>query len=302
MRWLPPALAAVLLALPAEAGDKAPARPVLKVGAVASSPKTVDVFRGIRHYFAKHGMPIDYVLYSGYDGLVEALHKGHVDLAWNTPLAHARFHLLAGDSQAVVLRDVDCDYRVKLIVRRDADVASLADLAGKTMVFGSCDSSDTTVLPVHFLTREGVNFDRVKILSLHKEVDARGTPCNSQQHVWQALLKGRGQAGIIGEGLWKSLQANNPKEAALFKELWTSPPATHCVFSARKDFDRATADKFSRLMVAMDGKDELTAEILKLERCSKWVPGGPEAQEGFRELLKALKEQPTLPPRFRGEK
>src|SRR5947209_19774684 len=87
------------------AGEK-----TLKIGAVAYSPKSVDVFRGMRYYFDKHGMPIEFALFSTYDGLNEALAQGQVDVAWNSPLGHARFHLMAGGSQAVVMRDVDRDY------------------------------------------------------------------------------------------------------------------------------------------------------------------------------------------------
>jgi phosphonate transport system substrate-binding protein len=293
--------AAMFVAAPGIAEEKSADKP-LKIGAVAYAPKSVDVFRGLRYYFSKNGMPIEFVLYSTYDDLNEALAKGQVALAWNSPLGHARFHLANGDSQAVVMRDVDRDYRVKLIVRKDANVAALNDLADKTMVFGSCDSADCTVLPVYFLEKEGVNFSKVKILSLHKEVDEKGIPCHSAQHVWQALLKDRGQAGIIGAEMWKQLQADKPEQAALFKEIWTSPAFSHCVFTARKDFDPSIAAKFSKLMLAMDGKDPTTAEILKLEHCSKWVRAGTEAQEGYGHLLKALKDQPTLPASFQGQK
>jgi ABC-type phosphate/phosphonate transport system substrate-binding protein len=151
--------AAVVVGAPLRGDDKASAKPAdkecccagpLKIGAVAYSPKSVDVFRGMRYYFGKNGMPIEFVLYSTYDGLNDALAKGQVDLAWNSPLSHARFHLAAGDSQAVVMRDVDRNYRVKLIVRKDAHISTIDDLVGKTMVFGSCDSGDCTVLPVYF--------------------------------------------------------------------------------------------------------------------------------------------------------
>src|SRR5262245_7324308 len=221
----------------AEPTGKSDSQRTLRLGAVCSSPNSVTVFRGMRYYFAKNGMPIEFTLYSTYDDLIDALNKGQVDVAWNSPLAHAKFHLLAGDSQAVVMRDVDCNYRVKLIVRKDAGISTLDDLKGKTMVFGSCDSADCTVLPVYFLRKEGVAFDKVKVLSLHNEVDEKGVPCHSQQHVLQALLKGRGQAGVIGQEMWKKLQADRPEEAAQFKEIWTSPPFSHCVFTARKDFD-----------------------------------------------------------------
>ena len=61
------------------------AKPVIRLGAVAYSPDAVTVFEGLRRYLGRHGLPVDYVLYSNYDALVEALHQGQVDVAWNTP-------------------------------------------------------------------------------------------------------------------------------------------------------------------------------------------------------------------------
>lgn len=281
----------VRAAEPAKAGPGDQVR-VLRLGAVCGGPTAVTVFREIRYYLGQHGLKAEYTLFSSYDALVKALHDGQVDIAWNAPLAHGKFHMLSGDSQALVMRDVDVNYRVKLIVRKDASIASLGDLRGKTMIFGSCDSADATVLPVFFLRREGVNFDNVKILSLHDEVDAKGCPCHSQHHVWKALVDGRGQAGIISRDLWAKLQKSEPDEAAKFQEIWTSPPFGHCVWTARKDFDKDLGARFTRLMTAMDPKDPLTGEVLELEHCKKWVPG---SQEGYAVLLEALKEKQPLP-------
>src|SRR3954451_3071571 len=136
---------------------------VIRIGAVAYAPSAVTIFEGIRRYFDKHGQPVDYVLYSNYDSLVDALAKGQVDVAWNTPLAHARFHTKSGDaSQALVMRDVDCNFRSVLVVRSDADVRTLGDLAGKTLVLGSRQAAEATVLPVHFLKQEGVDVSKLK--------------------------------------------------------------------------------------------------------------------------------------------
>ncbi|HKB05759.1 MAG TPA: PhnD/SsuA/transferrin family substrate-binding protein [Gemmataceae bacterium] len=304
MRYLIVALVAAAFVVPASAQDK-PAAAVdapcccqdgaLKVGAVAYSPDSVTIFRAMRLYFARNNMPIEFVLYSTYDGLNEALEKKQVDVAWNSPLGHAKFHLKAGDSQALVMRDVDVSYKVKLVVRKDAGIKTLDDLAGKAMVFGSCDSADSTVLPVYFLRKAGVKFDAVKLVSLHNEVDEIGCPCHSQHHVLAAVLKGRGQAGIISGELWKKLQKDQPEKAEQLKEVWESPGFSHCVFTARKDFSKETAEKFSKLMLAMDGKDSLTAEILKGEHCQKWVPAGKAAQDGYADLLAALRERQPLP-------
>jgi ABC-type phosphate/phosphonate transport system substrate-binding protein len=295
----------LLVAGPVAGGDRAAAKadkdcpeccqePALKIGAVAYSPDSVTVFRAMRLYFARNKMPVEFILYSTYDGLNVALAKGQVDVAWNSPLGHARFHLKAGASQTLVMRDVDVNYRVKLIVRKDAGIASLDGLAGKAMIFGSCDAADATVLPVYFLKKAGVNFDKVKVVSLHNDVDEVGCSCHSQQHVLAALLRGRGQAGILSAGLWKRLQAAQPEQAAQLREVWTSPPFSHCVFTARKDFAKETGERFRKLMLAMDGKNPLTAEILRLEHCTRWVPAGQPAQDGFADLLTALREQPSV--------
>jgi ABC-type phosphate/phosphonate transport system substrate-binding protein len=270
-------------------------RRVLRLGGVAYRPSAVTVWRGMRTYFARNNMPIEFTLYSTYDDLVKALHDGQVDIAWNSPLAHARYHLLAGgQSQTLVMRDVDCGCRCKLVVRKDASIATLQDLKDKTMVLGSRDCAENVVLPTYFLKKEGVPFDKLKIVSLHEEVDEKGSPCSSEHHVLAALMKGRGQAGIVSELLWKKLQADKGPEVEALKEIWTSPSFSHCVFTARKDFDKDLGAKFTKLMVAMDGKDAVTAEVLKLEHCSRWVPGNPD---GFEVLLNALQEEKKSVPR-----
>jgi ABC-type phosphate/phosphonate transport system substrate-binding protein len=127
-------------------------RPVIRIGAVAYSPDAVTIFEGIRRHLGRNGMDVDYVLYSNYDALVEALHAGQVDVAWDTPLAHAKYHLRAGGaSRTLVMRDVDCGFRSKLIVRRDSGITALSGLAGKTLVLGSREAAEATVLPLHFL-------------------------------------------------------------------------------------------------------------------------------------------------------
>src|SRR5262249_12970194 len=114
--WIVTLSAAALLAPgPARGDDRATARgdrepstnQPLKIGAVASGPGSVTIFRALRYYFARNRLPVEFVLYSNYDGLTQALLKKQVDVAWNSPLAHARFHLAAGESQTLVMRDVD---------------------------------------------------------------------------------------------------------------------------------------------------------------------------------------------------
>ncbi|MFO0890541.1 MAG: phosphate/phosphite/phosphonate ABC transporter substrate-binding protein [Isosphaeraceae bacterium] len=271
---------------PASRDASAGTSPVIRIGAVAYSPSSVTVFESLRRYLGRQGLVVDYTLYSNYDALVDALSKNHVDVAWNTPLAHAKFHRGADNkSQTLVMRDVDCNVRSMLVVRADADIRGLDDLKGKTLILGSRDAAEATVLPLYFLRRDGVDETKLKVLSLDKEVDLRGNPCSSENHVLKALQEGRGQAGVIGERLWARLSREQPDQVSGLKTLWVSPAFSHCVFTASKSFDRKLGEKFTALMLAMKPDDADAAEVLRLEGARRWVAGG---QDGFQELHKAL--------------
>ena len=134
-----------------------------------------------------------------------------------------------------------------------------------------------------------MDLGQVQVRSLDQEVDLRGNPCSSEVHVLKALREGRGQAGIIGERLWERLKKDQPDRIGGLADLWTSPPFSHCVFTAGKDFDEGLARRFTTLMLAMDPSDPLTADVMRLEGTRKWVAGSPD---GFQELIKALQVGP----------
>jgi ABC-type phosphate/phosphonate transport system substrate-binding protein len=89
-----------------------------------------------------------------------------------------------------------------------------------------------------------------------------------------------------------------PDQARGLKAVWISPPFSHCVFTAANDFDKRLASRFTALMLAMDPNDPSTAEAMRLEGTKKWVAG---SQEGFQELLKALREEPGCCSKDSGE-
>jgi phosphonate transport system substrate-binding protein len=258
---------------------------VVRIGAVAYSPGVVTVFNDLRRYLNGHDFPSDYVLYSNYDALVAALDRGEIDIAWNTPLAHARYHVLSGGkSRTLAMRDVDRNVRSVLVARADSAVNSLKDLAGKKLILGSLDAAEATVLPVYYLKKEKVAFDEVRIVSLDKEIDFKGNPCCSPLHVVQALNEGRGDAAIITESLWQATTAEQSADPKL-KLVWTSPAFSHCVFTAPKAFDENRAKRFTELMTAMKPSDSGCADIMRLEGTKKWLPG---SAEGFKDLIGAL--------------
>src|SRR5258705_6039909 len=95
------------------------------LGAVAYDPKVVTIWEGIRDYFQGEGVPLDFALFSNYERQVEELLKGHIDIAWNTPLAHVRVKKRTDNaSLSLGMRDSDRDFRAKVVVRRDRGIKS----------------------------------------------------------------------------------------------------------------------------------------------------------------------------------
>ena len=257
----------------------------IRIGAVAYSPSAVTIFEGIKDYLNSNGFKSDYVLYSNYDSLVDALAKGEIEIAWNTPLAHGKYHVQNDcASQTLVMRDVDVGVQSVLVARRDCDIESINHLSGKHIVLGSSQAAEATVLPLHFLKKEGLVLADDCVVSLDQEVDSEGNPCASPQHVLRAVLQGRGDAGIITSTLWNRVK-NQPGIGDQLQLVWTSPEFSHCVFTAAPDFDEQLGNRFRELMTTMDPNDPNTAEIMRLEGTKKWLPG---KQEGFEDLFEAL--------------
>ena len=94
-------------------------RPLL-VGAQATEPRGVTIWRTIRQYFLSTGIAMDYALFSSYEALNGALLGGFVDIAWNAPLAQAQTLILGGGAcRALAMRDTDRQVATVVLVYRD---------------------------------------------------------------------------------------------------------------------------------------------------------------------------------------
>src|SRR5258706_8602768 len=94
------------------------------VGAVIYDPKVVLIWDIIKDFFLGEGCPIDYVFYSNYTLLVDALLAGHVDIAWNSPLAWVdAMRRTDGRCRAIAMLDTDRDRLSLLIVSKESGIA-----------------------------------------------------------------------------------------------------------------------------------------------------------------------------------
>ena len=89
----------------------------------------MEVFQGLKKLFRRQGIDLDWVLYSGYDEMVDAFVRGEIDLAWNGPLSYVKIKRLAADGVRVIaMRDVDINVTTHFITRSDSGIETIEDL------------------------------------------------------------------------------------------------------------------------------------------------------------------------------
>jgi len=258
------------------------------LGAVAYDPKAVTIWEGIRSYFREQGVDLDFALFSNYERQVDELVAGHIDIAWNTPLGHVRVkRRTEGRSRSLGMRDSDRDFHAKVIVRRDAGIQRLADLAGKTLAVGSRDSTYARILPLHFLKHEGVDLAQVTLLPFDTDLCKHGDTGTSDLDVLRALGDGRAQAGTVGDLVWVTEQAAGRIDPTRLEVLWTTPGFDHCMFDALPSLDDKKARAFSEALFAMKWENPQHRRLLELEGLKQWLP---PREEGYQPLRDALAE------------
>ena len=261
----------------------------LLLGAVAYDPKVVTIWEGIRDYFRAQGVALDFALFSNYERQVEELLAGHIDIAWNTPLAHVRVQRRCqGRSRSLGMRDSDRDFQAKIVVRRDAGIRALGELAGRRLAVGSRDSTQARILPLHLLGQAGVDLSRVKLLPFDTDLGKHGDTGTSELDVLAALRDGRAQAGAVGDLVWVAEQAAGRVDPSVIEVLWTTPPFDHCMFDALPGLDEGRVQAFQRALFAMSWEDPAHRRILELEGLRQWLPA---REEGYQSLRAALDAQ-----------
>src|SRR5260370_42396707 len=114
----------------------------------AASPTYVSIFRGLQAHFLRHGIELDWVIYSDYDALVEAFARREIDLAWNAPLAYVKTkRRLQGACQVVAMRDVDVDFTTHFITHANSVITTVRDLKGTRVALGIRTSMQAGIFP-----------------------------------------------------------------------------------------------------------------------------------------------------------
>jgi phosphonate transport system substrate-binding protein len=269
----------------------------LWLGAVAYDPKVVTIWEGMRRFFRDEAdLPIEIVLFQTYEAQVAALLAApedpvpRIDIAWNTNLAFLQAREWSGRScTPLAMRDTDLGWTTVVIAPKGGAVASIEDLKNRTLALGSRDSGHAAILPVHFLRQHGLEEGRdYQSLRFNTDVGKHGDTGTSEIDVLRAVLDGRADAGAIGSPFWANVQAQQLVPAGAVTAVWTSPPYSHCMFTARVNLETDLRERFVSALMAMRFDNPAHRPILEAEGLKEWIAADVN---GYGSLQQACAEQ-----------
>jgi ABC-type phosphate/phosphonate transport system substrate-binding protein len=261
------------------------------LGAVAYAPKVVTIWEGFRDWFAGRGFPFDYVLYSNYERQVDDLMAGRIDVAWNSPLAWVRARRLASaagrSASAPIMRDTDQDLTSVVLVRGDAGLDDVDDLAGRTVAVGALDSPQSRLIPLGHLASAGLRpDDTFSVRRFDVMVGKHGDHVGGERDAVSAMLTGEVDAACIIGANQLAFAQDGLLPSGSARVLTETEPFDHCVFTVIDDaVDTTTVEAFGELLLSMRFDDPEVRGLLELEGLREWRPG---RTSGFDQLERAV--------------
>jgi phosphonate transport system substrate-binding protein len=268
----------------------------LVLGAVAYDAKVVTIWDGFEQYFRSRGLEFDYVLYTNYEAQVAAHLSGHVQIAWNSPLAWLQAERVATSlgrhAEALCMRDTDRDLTSIILVRADSGINAIGDLRQRRVAVGAADSPQATLIPLNYLADRGlIPRQDFEVVPFDRLAGKHGDHIGGEREAVRALVRGEADAACILDAnhLVFTREGSIPSGSA--RILAQTPPYDHCNFTVFDDAPKAQVARFRELLLGMSYADADVRPLLDLEGLKRWVPG---RVEGYAQLAAAIDRFNTI--------
>ena len=260
---------------------------MLRLGGTASRSH-MDAFEGLATVFRRRGIDLDWVLYSGYDALVEAFVSREIDMAWNGPLSYVKIkRRLDEPCRVIAMRDVDMNFVTSFITRQDSDIMTVEDLIGRRFAFGSRGSVQAGLPAHYYLKQSGINpRPDFALFTFHDERGAGSV--SDEADVIERVTAGEYDAGAVSVRTLEAMKEKGALPQDAIRTFWSSPGYSHCCFTAQGDMDSALSHEIEQAFISIDDGDPVGKAVLEAEGCSSIVPG---ISEGWEVIETAAEEE-----------
>lgn len=248
---------------------------MLKVSAIPDeSPTELQrKFAPLGKYLEKEtGMKVEFVPVTDYAAVVEALASRRLDMAWLGGFTFVQTKLRTnGTAIPIVQRQEDAAFTSRFITAQPT-IKSLADLKGKSFVFGSPSSTSGHLMPRYFLLQQGIDPDRdFKRVAFSGAHDATAA----------FVASGKVDAGVLNASVWDKLVEEKKVDPSKVRVFATTPPYFDYNWTVRGDLDPALVKRLTQAFLALDPSNAEHKEILALQRATKFIPTKAENYGGI---------------------
>lgn len=250
------------------------------MGCVCYDPAINEIWSGIKGYLIGKGVPFDYILFTNYEAQVRSLVNGHIDVAWNGPIAHVMTEQLApGNVVSLGMRDVDRDFQSIVVVRKDANITHLQDLKSRPLLTGSSDSPQAHVVPLHYLRSKIGSLGAVTAFDF--DLGKHGDTAVGEIKALEVLSTTKqADAALVSKMMWdRAIQGCIPKlDSSSMQETCEElvnaniPSFDHCQFDAiSSPNNNQKLNDFGEVLLSMDWNIPEEQHLMKLEGIlNKW--------------------------------
>jgi len=252
------------------------AQTVFRVTTIPEEAATEQVrkFTPIANYLEqKLGMKVEFTPVNDYPAAVEALVNKKVDLVWFGGFTHVQANLRSGGKIVpLAQREEDTRFQSVFIAKTNSGIKALADMKGRQVSFGSQSSTSGHLMPRSFLLQAGLNpekdFRRVAYSGAHDATIA-------------SVVSGKVDAAALDITVWRKFVSENKVDTKEVDVFYTTPAYFNYNWSVHADMPVAMQDRVKKALLDLNPADPAQAEILKLNRATRYVPTSPENYKGL---------------------
>ena len=257
-------------------GTLAQAQTVFRVTTIPEEAATEQIrkFTPLASYLEKAlGVKVEFTPVNDYPAAVEALVNKKVDLVWFGGFTHVQANIRSGGKIVpLAQREEDTRFQSVFIAKTDSGIKTLADMKGKQVSFGSQSSTSGHLMPRSFLLAANINpekdFRRIAYSGAHDATIA-------------SVVSGKVDAAALDITVWKKFVSENKVDTKAVDVFYTTPGYFNYNWSVHADMPKAMQDKVKAALLALDPAKPEHAEILKLNRATRYIETKPENYKGL---------------------
>jgi len=218
------------------------------------------------------GMKVEFIAVTDYAAVVESLATGRIDMAWLGGFTFVQASKRTnGAAIPIVQREEDTRFTSKFVTS-NPQIKTLADLKGKTFAFGSPASTSGHLMPRYFLIQAGIEPDR----------DLKNVAFSGAHDATVAFVQsGKVDAGVLNASVYDKLVEQKKIDPDKVRVFAVTPPYYDYNWTVRGGMDPALVKKLTEAFLKLDPKNPEHAQILELQRATKFVPTRPENYAGI---------------------